>query len=98
MIVNLTVLQRLGVHQEMMPETRSVEAFPRGGMPASIACCRALSMLAPARRAVRGSRGVRWVVLSRPWAEPVIGFVDVTIGGTDIRLNVSRSEGAARFA
>jgi len=30
--------------------------------------------------------------------EPVIGFVDATIGGTNIRLNVTRGEGTAEFA
>jgi hypothetical protein len=30
--------------------------------------------------------------------EPVIGFVDVTIGGTSIRLNVTCGERTAEFA
>jgi hypothetical protein len=30
--------------------------------------------------------------------EPVIGFVDVTIGGTNVRLNVTCGERSAEFA
>ena len=95
--MNLTVLWWIGVYQEMMPEAQSVEAFLVWWDACSIACCGASSMLAPARRTVGDPRGeVRTLV--EAWGRACDWFVDVTTGGTNIRLNVSRGEGTAKFA